>query len=116
MSPNRKMIIVLLIETVVPWLVLVGGIPAMYFYMCGPIEKLKFFYEFAMLTGRVAMVAEFIIGTVSFVLMIVSAFCKEREKNSIIYTGLIWFYSGWCILGSGLLMFLVEIFTYGQSI
>lgn len=107
----------LLAELVLPWLVLVSGRLAMFCWVHEYSKMLEIFYNTSMITGIVAMILEFIIGIVSFVLFIALIFNKKTDNTESIIIGAIsWIISGFCILGTFINMTLVMTFTYGQSV
>lgn len=112
---EKALLIIIVIQTVFPWLVLVTGIPAMYCWMREYYEVLEILYSIAMKTGMVSLVLEFVLGIISLILFIVSII-KNNTNKSIVLGAVSWIYSGGCIAGTFILMFFVAVFTYGQSV
>ena len=128
---NMKYAICIVGETILPWLVLIGGFEAILYFdysgdtynggNYGPdyLEYNSLFhlwYNIAIITGWIVVTIEWILSIVSFIVMIINITNKAREKHSIIKPLISWLYSGFCILGTLLLMLLVHSFKYGMSI
>ena len=126
---SKKTEIALAAELIMPWLVLVCGIPAVYYWQKSCEEwrieynseayhqasnMLDLFFNGAMITGVTVIIAEIIIAIVSLVFMVISVIKKQK---CITYTMLILiFIAISCVLGTAVLMFSVLGFTYGQGI
>ncbi len=129
MFGSVKTKIALAAELIMPWLVLVGGIPAIYFWVKTGEEwqkeynspayfhasdMLELFYNMAMVTGAIVIVAETIIAVVSFILMIISVIkktkCVTRTMAVLFVCGIL------CSFGTAALMLVVLILTYAQGI
>ena len=116
MFKSKKFVVVLLIELIFPWLILVGGIPAGIYFVNGDIEKLEFFYGLAMCTVLVSLITEFIIGFVSFIMMLVCIIQNSGVKYSVSRKVLLWICSIFCIFGTLFMMLLVQLLTYARGI
>ena len=128
---NMKYAICIVVETILPWLVSISGFLA--FLFCdsshdtynggdyGP-EHLEyeslflFWYNITYIIGWIVVLIEWILSMISFIAMIINITNKAREKYSIIKPFVNWLYSGFCILGTSLLMLLVHAFTYGMGV
>ena len=126
---SRKSRIALAAELIMPWLTLICGIPAFYYWQKSREEwrieynseeyhrasdMLDFFFNGAMITGTAVIIAEIIIAIVSLVFMIISVVKKQK---CITYTMLVLIFIAIpCVFGTAVLMFLILGFTYGQGI
>ncbi len=128
---KRNYAICLIVETILPWFVLVCGFPAIInFDLSGDTynggnygpEYLEYnslfhlWYSIANIIGWIVVVVEWIFSMISFIVMISKITDRSREKYSVIKPLISWLYSGFCILGTLLLMLFVHTFTYGMSI
>jgi len=114
---NKRFTIIFCIEMLLPWLVLVCGIPAIYYYQqVNQIEIMELFYTAAMVTGVVIVLIELVIGGISFVWMITLLFQNSGVKYSVSRKLVVWLCSGECVIGTLLLMLLVQGLTYAQSV
>ena len=128
---DKKFTIPFITGVVLPWLVLVFGIPAVrYFILAGQTynngnpgaeyyqaDKLfEVFYGLAMGTGLVVIMIELIIAVTAFIFMIVNIFRKDKERFCIIKPFVLWLCPGVFVFGTLILMLLVQGFTYGQSV
>lgn len=112
---EKTLWITIVIQTILPWLILVTGIPAMYCWITNYSVMLEIFYSLAMITGQAVFILEFIIGIISLILFIVSII-KNNATQIIVLRAVSWVYSSACMLRTFILMFLVGVFTYGQSV
>ncbi len=124
MFHKKKYVIFLLVELLIPFLVFVGGIPAIFNYhsIVGSdvlseyySSRLEFFYGLAAVTTFLAIIAEFFIGIVSLILMLVNAF-KNAATEKICRFLLYWNISGWCIGLTIMNKLIVQAFTYAQGV
>lgn len=131
MFKDKKFTIPCLAEWIMPWLVLIPGIPAFYYfdessqlwrkYGDGPEyeqahELFVSFYDAAMTTGGVMIGMELLLAFVGFIWLIVSLCKKNKEAFAIIKPLILWLCPGIFVFGTLLLMLLVHTFTYGMSI
>lgn len=131
MFKNKKFVVTLLIELILPWSVLIGGIRAIYYYGASGdafhngnygmdyiyfSSMLDVFYHLAMFVGVIVILTELIIGFISLILMIINIIERSNIKYSIIRNFILWFFSGFCVFGTLILMLLVQLFTYAQSV
>ncbi len=126
---SRKSRIALAAELIMPWLTLICGIPAFYYWQKAQeewhieynseayfraSEMFDMFFNAAMVIGVAVIIAEVIISLVSLVLMIISI---TKKTKCVTYSMLTLFLcSAPCILGTGILMFLILTFTYGMGV
>lgn len=126
---SKKTKIALAAELIMPWLVLAGGIPAVYYWQMSyeewrieynseaylrTSEMFGLFFKIAMITGAVVITLEVIISLVSLVLMIISI---TKKTKCVTYTMLVLFLcAALCVSGTGILMFLTLVFTYGMGV
>lgn len=129
MFKSVKTKLILAAELIMPWLTLIGGIPAIYYWQKSDKEwrieynseayfhaesMFESFYNIAMIIGWVVIAAEIIISFVSLILMIISI-VKKTKCITAKMLGL--FVCGnFCALGTGILMFLILAFTYGMGV
>ncbi|MEE1125906.1 MAG: hypothetical protein U0L18_08205 [Acutalibacteraceae bacterium] len=114
---KKALSLILKIEKIIPWLVLVGGIPAICCWFGEYYELLEIFYSIAMITGQVVLVLEFILGIISLILLITFIVNKKnRCKENIILGVSSWLCSAFCMAGTFILVLLVISFTYAQGI
>ena len=129
MFGSVKTKIALAAELIMPWLVMVCGIPAIYWW--GRLNEewktehysqayyhasdlCSAFYYGAMVTGVLIMLAEGVIAMVSFVFMLKAL--KNKEK-CVTYTMVVLIVGSIiCSIGTAFLMLIVLIFTYGQGV
>ena len=119
------------IELIMPWLVLVCGIPAIYFDQKSYKEYLSSgasetylhldkmfdtFYYSTMSLGAIIILLELVIGFGAFLLMLVNLFKKRKEKYSISRKLVLWICPLFFSIGTLILMFLVHTFTYGMGV
>ena len=104
------------IQILLPWLILICGIPAVICFSVCDFARFEVFYKLGMLTGLFSMIAELAIGVACLISAIVSAITKKNGKYSIAAKIGIWLYSLVCIVGTALLMLLLQGFTYGQGV
>lgn len=131
MFKSKKFKSIFIVEAVMPWVVAVlGGICFSFYYSAdkyfaeGLDEKYRraeelcyIFYNCSMWYGIGLSVVLSIVGLISFVIMLVHLFgAKKEQKYSVERPLTIFFWSGLCVLGTFVLMFLVIGFTYGQGI
>ncbi len=126
---SKKTKIALAAELIMPWLVLIGSIPAVFYWQKSyeewrieyngeaylwTSEIFDLFFKIAMITGAVVIALEVIISLVSLVLMIISI---TKRTKCVTYTMLVLFLcAALCILVTGMLMFLTLVFTYGMGV
>ncbi len=129
MFKSVKTKIALAAELIMPYLVLVSGIPAIYYWQktgeewrieynseayFHASEMLELFYNMAMITGVAVIIAEIIISVVSLILMIISIVkktkCVTKTMAVLFGCGLL------SSFGTAVLMMFVLIFTYAQGI
>ena len=114
-----------------PWVVAVlGGISSSFYFSAEKYfregldeeyrraeELLNIFYNCSMWYGIGLSVVFSIVGLISFVIMLVRLFgAKKDQKYSVARPLIIFLWSGLCVLGTFVLMFLVLVFTYAQGI
>lgn len=131
MFKDKKFTIPFIIEIVLPWLVLVFGIPAASYFTLEsqsynngqPLdtyyqakEMFHLFYGLAMGTGLVIIIIESIIAITAFIWMLVNICRKNKERFCIVKPLILWFCPNFFVFGTLLLMLLVQAFTYGQGV
>ena len=131
MFKNKKFKAIFIAEAVMPWVIAVlGGIASSFYSSAEKYfregldeeyrraeELLNIFYNCSMWYGIGLSVAFLIVGFISFVIMLVHLFgAKKEQKYSVAGPLIIFFWSGLCVLGTFVLMFLVLVFTYAQGI
>ena len=131
MLKDKKFTIPCLAEWIMPWLVLIPGIPAFYYFdQAGQLwrkygdgseyqqahEQFETFYDAAMTTGGIAIFLELLLALAGFIWMIISLCKKNKEHFAIIKPLMLWLCPGAFVFGTLLLMLLVHTFTYGMSI
>lgn len=105
-----------IIQSILPWLILICGIPAVICYAEYDFVRLEIFYKAGMLTGVLSITAELVIGVVFLVSAIVSAITKKNGKYSVWEKIGTFAYSVICVIGTLLLMLLLLGLTYGQGV
>lgn len=114
---KKALSLIFRIEMILPWLVLVGGIPAICCWFGEYYELLEAFYSIAMITGQAVLVLELILGIISLILLITFIANKNtRCKENIISGVSSWLCSAFCMVGTFILVLLVISFTYAQGI
>lgn len=114
---KKALSLILRIEMILPWLVLVGGMPAICCWFGEYYELLEVFYSIAMITGQAILVLEFVLGIISLIMLITLIFNKNtRYKENIILGVSSWLCSAFCMAGTFILILLVISFTYAQGI
>ncbi len=113
---KKKKSKILILQSIIPWFILICGIPAVICFAIEDFTKLEVFHQLAMITGLSSIIIELVIGIVFFISIIVSAVTKKNGKYSIVNKIGIWVYSIVCIAGTLLLMLLLQGFTYGQGV
>lgn len=130
MFKNKKFKAIFIAEAVMPWVIAVlGGIASSFYFSAEKYfregldeeyrraeELLNIFYNCSMWYGIGLSVVLSIVGLSSFVIMLVHLFEAKKEKYSVARPLIIFLWSGLCVLGTFVLMFLVLCFTYGQGI
>lgn len=130
MFKNKKFKAIFIAEAVMPWVIAVlGGIVSSFYFSAEKYfregldeeyrraeELLNIFYNCSMWYGIGLSVVLSIVGLSSFVIMLVHLFEAKKEKYSVARPLIIFLWSGLCVLGTFVLMFLVLCFTYGQGI
>lgn len=131
MFKNKKLLIMWITEWILPWLVLIPGIPAiacwskahniwMQYGDCPEYEKINHlfhsFYNAAMGTGGVVLLTEIGFFFVFLVRFLIRVFRKNIESNSPQQFIGLWLAPLFFIPGTLLLIFFVHVFTYGMGI
>lgn len=131
MFKDKKFTIPCLAEWIMPWLVLIPGIPAFYYfnesgqlwrkYGDGPEyeqahELFVSFYDAVMSTGVIVIFLELLLALVAFILLIISFCKKDRKPFAITKPLILWLCPGVFVFGTLLLMLFVHTFTYGMGI
>ena len=127
MFKDKKFTIPFIAELIMPCLILIPGILAHIFYMKSytaygtpeyqTIQQLEeLFYILAMGGGMLIIFLECIIGFISFVFMIINICTQKKEPYCIIKPLILWLSPLAFNFGTLILMFLVQIFTYAQSV
>lgn len=129
MFGSIKTKIALAAELIMPWLVMVCGIPAFYWWdklhkewniehysqaYYHASDMCSAFYYGAMFIGVAVMLAEGVIAIVSFVFMLKAL--KNKEKCVVNTMVALIIGSVICSFGTAILMILVLAFTYGQGV
>lgn len=119
------------IELIMPWLVLICGIPAIYYdnasykeYMSAGASETYLhldkmfdtFYYSTMSLGAIIILLELLIGFGAFILMLVNLFKKRKEKYSISRKLVLWICPLFFSIGTLILMLMVHTFTYGMGV
>ncbi len=119
------------LEFMLPWLVMVSGFPAIYFFFeADRIYREQFdsaeyqvasgifhsCYDMAMVTGTIVVILELLLGLVALVILIISLVKKSGVEYSICRPLTVFVCSFPCVFGSLFLMFLVNAFTYGMGV
>lgn len=78
MFKNRKFTVLWIAEWIMPWLVMVPGIPAIYFCQQDYYELFEFFYSAATISALVIVILLIVISLGGFVWLWVNVFRKER--------------------------------------
>ena len=126
---SKKSKIALAAELIMPWLTLIGSIPAVYWWFESDRQwrieynsdaylyaegMFDIFYNTAMIIGGAVIAALVAISLISLVLMIISI--SKKQKCSAV-TMLILLVCGiFCSFGTGVFMFFTIVFTYGMGI
>ena len=116
MFHNKQPKIFLLLEFFLPLLVIPFGIVAIFCYTSDAWAPLEFWHSAAMLIGVTVCLTEIILGFVSFILMFVNLFRQNKIPHATAENLILWFSSGIFLIGTLLLMLLVQSFTYAQSV
>lgn len=131
MFKNKKFKSIFIAEAVMQWVVAVlGGISSGFYFSADKYfdERLDeeyrraedlcdIFYNCSMWYGKGLNVVLSIIGLISFVIMLVHLFgAKKEQKYSVARPLIIFLWSGLCVWGTSVLMFLTLCFTYGQGV
>lgn len=126
---SKKSKIALAVEIIIPWLILIGSIPAIYWWFESDRQwrmeynseayihaesMFNIFYSVAMSTGVIAMTAEAITFIVSLIMMIISV---VRKTKCLTFKMLIFVACAFLgVMGAEILMVLTHVFTYGMGI
>ncbi|MBE5942699.1 MAG: hypothetical protein E7264_09210 [Lachnospiraceae bacterium] len=128
---NRIYAISMVVQTFLPWLVVIFGICFMnYFWESSDAynsgnygndyleyQSLQETYELITdIMACVAIVAEWLIGVVMFFVMIIKIADKQRPKGSIQNPLACWIYANICILGTFAIRLFFHTFTYAMGI
>ncbi len=131
MFKDKRFIIPWLAEWIMPWLVLIAGIPAFYYfnesgqlwrkYGNGPEyeqthELFVSFYDATMNIGVIVIFLELLLALIAFILLIINIYKKNQKPFAITKPLILWLCPGVFVFGTLLLMLLVHTFTYGMSI
>ncbi len=116
MFKDKKYSILWIVELILPWLVLVFGIPAGMVFSTDRDELFRIFYGLAMGGGVVILVIEAAVGLAGFVWMTVNICRKKKEPFSIERPLMLWICSFGFIICTLLLMLFVQGITYGQGV
>lgn len=116
MKTKNKKSKIRILQSILPWLILICGIPAVVCFANWDFVRLEIFYKSGMLTGVLSIIAELVIGVVFLISAIVSAINKKNGKYSVWEKIGIFAYSVICVIGTLLLMLLLLGFTYGQGV
>lgn len=119
-----------MIERILPWLVLVGGIPSIFFWNASSTawyadrmveyerysNLLEIFHTISLGTGVIVVLAEVIFGSIALVGLMVDIIKKsDSQENKAVKKRIFWSSGGLVIL-TLFLMLLVQGFTYGQGV
>ena len=126
---SKKSKIALAVEIIIPWLILIGSIPAIYWWFESDRQwrmeynseayihaesMFNIFYSVAMSIGVIALTAEAITFIVSLILMIISV---VRKTKCLTFKMLIFVACAFLgVMGTEILMVLTHVFTYGMGI
>ena len=126
---SRKSKIALAVELIIPWLILIGSIPAIYWWFESDRQwRMEYnseayihaesmfiiFYSVAMSIGVIALTAEAITFIVSLVMMIISIVRKTKCATFKMLIFAACAFLG--VMGAEILMILNHIFTYGMGL
>lgn len=126
---SKKSKIALAVEIIIPWLILIGSIPAIYWWFESDRQwrmeynseayihaesMFNIFYSVAMSTGVIVLTAEAITFIVSLIMMIISV---VRKTKCLTFKMLIFVACAFLgVMGAEILMVLTHVFTYGMGI
>ncbi|MBO5377335.1 MAG: hypothetical protein J6A41_03010 [Ruminiclostridium sp.] len=126
---SKKSKIALAVEIIIPWLILIGSIPAIYWWFESDRQwrmeynseayihaesMFNIFYSVAMSIGVIALTAEAITFIVSLIMMIISV---VRKTKCLTFKMLIFVACAFLgVMGAEILMVLTHVFTYGMGI
>ena len=117
MFSSKKFKIIFIIEMILPYLTLVCGIPAIYYYNnTDNYEMLEFWHSTAFIIGLIFMIIEYIGGVVAFIWMVVSLYQNTGIKYSVSRKLLAWVCSRACIVAIIISLLIIQMFTYAQSV
>jgi len=130
MFQNKKFRTVFILQTILPFGIGLLGMFAFFFYhdssslytqhLLEEYERaegwFRLFYRGAIGLGVGLLIANCVIGIVSFFAMLIQAMKKEKEQYSIARPLTLWLWSGACNLAVLLWMLFVHTFTYGMGI
>lgn len=121
--------IVLIVELILPWFIMFFSVPTFYYWNRRDKEwaiennseayvhasnMCEFFFELAIATGVIIIIAEIVIGIISMVFMIISI---AKKTSCVTYTMLLLLLcSCVCVFGTILLILMTIVFTYGQGV
>ena len=119
------------IEVILPWLVLLPGIPAICYFGTGSkeyfysgstdkyihlSEMFKLFYDLAMIVGIVIVILEILIGFVCIILSIINLLKYKKIDNNVKTCFVLGVKPILYSFGTLILMFIVHAFTYGMGV
>lgn len=126
---SKRSKIALAVEIIIPWLILIGSIPAIYWWFESDRQwrmeynseayihaesMFNIFYSVAMSIGVIALTAEAITFIVSLIMMIISV---VRKTKCLTFKMLIFVACAFLgVMGAEILMVLTHVFTYGMGI
>jgi len=131
MFKSKKFKLAYWAEMLPPWLVLVIGIPAIYYFdVCydtynngHPGEEyyhadkmFDLFYHLSMVTGGFVLALEIVAGIIAFVWLICNLVKRDKPRYSIARPLVLWLCPGLCVFGTLFLMLVVNTLTYGMSV
>ena len=116
MFRDKKLRVIFIAEIVIPYMIFVFGIPAIYCYANENWEMLDICYPIAMITGLVVFVMEFVIGIIGIVELIRNLSVKNKDKSCILGNLVIGFCSVIFMAQTLLFVLCVQLFTYAQSV
>ena len=126
---SKKSKIALAVELIMPWFILIGSIPAFYWWFESDRQwrieynseayihaesMFNVFYSVAMSIGAIVLTAEAIAFVVSLIMMIISI---VRKTKCVTFKMLIFAACAFLgVTGAEILMVLTHVFTYGMGI
>lgn len=131
MFKDKKFLTIFIVETIMPWIVgIIGMLASVYFmkadqfYRKGQIEEyqiarqqFKNFYDCASQAQMIINIILLVTGIIAFILMLVNIIKNNKEQKYVVARPLtLWLWSGACIIGTYILMFLTMAFSYGMGV